>query len=108
MDDVTIRERCEKYGIKVGPLTDSTRKLYRRKIENFENESKPTNDKKCCTVEEMTKEEISKLPSEKVIALLKSFNINLPYSSTSSSILASRLYQAIHNSTEMDWEPSSG
>ena len=63
MDDVDLREKCKKHGIKVGPLTDSTRKLYRRKIEKFENEAKPTNNKKFGTVEEMTKEEISKMPS---------------------------------------------
>ena len=38
MDDLTLREKCKKYGIKVGPLTNSTRELYRRKIEKIENE----------------------------------------------------------------------
>ena len=104
MDDLTLREKCKKYGIKIGPVTNSTRELYRRKIEKIENEPKPDNEN---SVIEMTKEEISKLPSDKIIELLKSFNIKLPYSSTSTSVLASRLYQAIHNSTEMDWEPSS-
>ena len=46
LTDAQIRSICEKNGIKVGPLTSSTRKIYLKKIEKIQSsaDKKTEND----------------------------------------------------------------
>ena len=54
-DDITdaqIRSICEKNGIKVGPLTSSTRKIYLKKLEKIQSsaEKKTENENSVATI----------------------------------------------------------
>lgn len=112
MDDNEIREKCKKYNIKVGPITNSTRTLYLKKIANFEeikssgklksSSAKPNEE---IDLSSLSKEEIASLPNDRLTNLLKQYEIYLPVSSSSKSLLAARLYQEIHQVSAMDWEP---
>ena len=109
MNDNEIREKCKKYNIKVGPITSSTRALYLKKIATFEQTGKsenfPAKPSKEIDASSLSKEELADLPNDQLTNLLKQYEINLPVSSSSKSVLAARLYQEIHQVSAMDWEP---
>ena len=102
MNDGDIRAACKRLNIKCGPLTETTRPLYIRKI-NAKTDTKvvtpPPNAKL------LTKDELALLPDAALSVLLKDYSINAPLTPSSKSLLANRLYQTIHNVETMDWDP---
>ena len=123
LTDAQIRSICEKNGIKVGPLTSSTRKIYLKKIEKIQSTVDTKSDSietilekglhsvffihvdPIITVNQLTKNELAKIPNNEFSILMDYFDIKkMPLNDASKKIIASKIYLKLHNVENMDWE----
>jgi len=108
LTDAQIRSICEKNGIKVGPLTSSTRKIYLKKIEKIQSTADTKSDSIETILEkvnQLTKNELAKIPNNEFSILMDYFDIKkMPLNDASKKIIASKIYLKLHNVENMDWE----
>jgi len=108
LTDAQIRSICENNGIKVGPLTPSTRKIYLKKIVKIQSTDVQKSDNIETVLEkvnEMSKDELGKISNIEFTNLMDHFEIKkMPLNEASKKILASKIYLKLHNIENMDWE----
>jgi len=111
LSDSELRQKCKDAGIKVGPLTDSTRKIYIKKLEKLTTVQKTgqksyeTNDR---NYEDLGQAEIEKLNSAELFKLLDQLGLKkIPVTNSNRKLLAKWIFYKIQGIEEMEWEDFS-
>jgi hypothetical protein len=113
MDHRDIISKLKKYKIPHGPITESTKKLYLKKIQSFEQHTcneqlnEPSNLEQILKkVKEFEREDFRNLPNEEFNLLMKYFKMkNSPLNPASRKLISKQIYLKIHDLEEMDWDP---
>merc|ERR1711973_249083 len=111
LSDSELRQKCKDAGIKVGPLTGRTRKIYIKKLENLATvqktgqKSDETNDR---NYEQLGQAEIEKLNSAELFKLLDQLGLKkIPVTNSNRKLLAKWIFYKIQGIEEMEWEDFS-
>ena len=93
VSDIELRSRLTDFGVKVGPITPSTRSVYRKKLEKI------LKDKKCETtshhsprvseaeISQFSQDEMEQLSANELFRLLKKYNIKpIPITNTNKKL----------------------
>ena len=107
MTDSDLRAACKEAGIKCAPISDFTRKYYKKKLMELEKEPKKQRKTEIEQIEKenLSKDEIEKLSNADFNALLDKYKIKkVPLTGSSKKMLAKKIYLRINNLEEMEWE----
>jgi len=103
LNDTDLRAACMEAGIKCAPLSDFTRKYYKKKLSELA--EKPNHGIKDTKNESLSKEEIEKLPNRELAALMEKYKIKkAPLTETSKKLFAKKIYLKMNNLEAMEWE----
>ena len=107
LNDADLRAACKEAGIKCAPLSDFTRKYYKKKLHELPKKTKPEIASKDVQIlkESLSKEEIEKLPNCEFAALMKKYAIKkAPLTESSKKLFAKKIYLKMNNLEAMEWE----
>lgn len=107
MTDSDLRAACKEAGIKCAPISDFTRKYYKKKLMELEKQPKKERKSEIEKIEKenLSKDEIEKLPNADFNALLDKYQIKkVPLTGSSKKMLAKKIYLRMNNLEEMEWE----
>jgi len=103
LNDADLRAACKEAGIKCAPLSDFTRKYYKKKLREMSKNPKPK--RKEFQKENLSKEEIEKLPNSEFAALMEKYAMKkAPLTESSKKLFAKKIYLKMNNLEAMEWE----
>ena len=103
LNDADLRAACKEAGIKCAPLSDFTRKYYKKKLSELSKNQTPKI--KEIEKENLSKEEIEKLPNCEFAALMEKYAIKkAPLTESSKKLFAKKIYLKMNNLEAMEWE----
>lgn len=109
MSDDELRNRCVAAGIKVGPLTPSTRSVYLKKLTKITKTPSGQNSSPFplseAEIDSLSQEQMEKLDSTQLFHLMEKYNITkVPVTNSNRKLLSKWIFYKINGLEPMDWE----
>ncbi|CBY07157.1 unnamed protein product [Oikopleura dioica] len=107
LNDADLRSACKEAGIKCAPLSDFSRKYYKKKLSELAKNrmTVPKSEVLHTEKENLSKEELEKLPNSEFAALMEKYKMKkAPLTESSKKLFAKKIYLKMNNLEAMEWE----